>query len=164
MRLHIIIAGIVWSLCPFLPLLPFSYYYFFIASLACVMAVRYCAKALYAVTFFAAWGIGLGQLEALNTAQLPISLDGKQWRGEVKIVQLRPSANTNSSQIIAEIIKSATDDKIPSKGTLINLTWPGANTLLKGQHWLLSVKMQRLHGLLNPDALDFTALNLLQGM
>lgn len=164
MRLHIIIAGIVWSLCPFLPLLPFTYYYFFIVSLACALAVRRCAHALLAATFFAAWGVGLGQLEIINSYQLPNSQDGTQWRGEIKIVQLRPSSNINSSQIIAEIVSSAPDKKIPAKGTLINLTWPKTNSLIKGQHWLLSIKMQRLHGLLNPDSLDFTALNLLQGI
>jgi competence protein ComEC len=162
----LILVALVWSLCPFLPMLPFAFQWFYAPAALCAAFVPYTKKAIYGVVIFAAAAIGITQLNAIGENQLPSEWDGKLWQGEIKVQQIRLAASGDYAQVQAQIISPVQGVSSPEQlqGKIISLGWPKAIGLQQGQHWQVSVKLRRLRGLLNPAGIDFTAYNLSQGI
>lgn len=160
-----LLVGCVWSLCPFLPLLPFPYQLFYALGALCLCAWRR-RWAPYGLGLCWALAIGIGQLDHIGASQLPLEREDSLWRGEIKIQQVRMASLPNYAQVQAQIITTSTEEPWQHnlKGKVISLGWPNPNELQQGQHWLVSVKLRRLHGQLNPAGINFTAHNLSQSI
>lgn len=162
----LILVALVWSLCPFIPLLPLPYQGFYAVSAFCFAFSRRFIYAIYAAILFAALAFGIGQLNTIGKSQLPLELEDSFWQGEVKIQQIRAASAGNYAQVQAQIIATSSIDAsaINFNGKIISLGWPNTPELQQGQHWSIAVKLRRLQGLLNPAGVDFTAINLSQGV
>lgn len=168
----LVLVGLVWSLCPFIPLLPFPYPLLYGLGALCLLGLRLCPWAIYGCSLLCALDFGLGQLDAIGQKQLPPEQEGALWRGEIQVQQVRYSSGTSGAgahryaQVQAKIIHQEhhTQSQPKLEGDYISLSWPNPGELQQGQHWQISAKLHRLNSQLNPAGVDFTAFNLAQGI
>ena len=167
----LLLVGMVWSLCPFLPLLPFPYQAFYGLAAVCLLWTRRKPWAIYGVSLFCALGFGIGQLDRIGQNQLPPEKEGALWQGEIQVQKVRYSsapfpAGHKYAQVQAKIIRQAPSDNslLLSNNQLISLSWANPGELQQGQRYRISAKLQRLNSQLNPAGVDFGAFNLSQGI
>lgn len=141
-----------------------------LALLICIAVICWWRKYFYPVLIIAGWCWAWGFAAWALSSRLPVELEGKTLTVSALITSV-PKCSGNACRFNAliqpakqsvsvqpnfsEVSTSAVSEKVivPSH---VKLSWYyPSETINAGQHWLLTVRLKRPHGMMNPGGFDY---------
>ncbi len=140
------------------------------ALLICIAAICWLRKIFYPVCIIAGWCWAWGFAAWALSSRLPVELEGKTLTVSALIVSI-PKCSGNACRFNALIqpakqsisiqsnvseasISSASEKVIVPSHVKLSWYYP-SQTIKAGQHWLLTVRLKRPHGMMNPGGFDY---------